>query len=319
MARRGDLVIGLINNMPDTAVAATERQFRNLLASAAAPTKVKLRLFSLASVARGPEGTRYLRQSDYAGIADLVREPPDALIFTGTEPINADFRNEPYWCELTSAFDWAEETGCPAVLSCLAAHAAMLHFDGIRRVPLGAKCFGVFDHLVVSAHPITRGLPPRLAVPHSRWNGIAEADLARSGYNVLIDAPGIGAHCMVRQGRAAFLLLQGHPEYEAATLAREFRRDVARYLNGDLATYPALPRNYFDLETIGHLERLERRARNARDTSLLADFPAVGILKDRFDSWRAPARTLFRNWLDTVKCLIPAFDGAVFGRNERLY
>lgn len=51
---RTGLDIGLVNNMPDAALKATERQFARLLASACGTTDVRLHLFSLGSVARAP-------------------------------------------------------------------------------------------------------------------------------------------------------------------------------------------------------------------------------------------------------------------------
>jgi homoserine O-succinyltransferase/O-acetyltransferase len=34
----------------------------------------------------------------------------------------------------------------------------------------------------------------------------------------------------VKYNRSLFVLLQGHPEYDSATLLREYRRDVGRFL-----------------------------------------------------------------------------------------
>src|SRR5207247_7121462 len=49
-----------------------------------------------------------------------------------------------------------------AVWSCLAAHAALLHIDGIGRRALSDKRFGVFDCARLSGHPLTAGVPSRL-------------------------------------------------------------------------------------------------------------------------------------------------------------
>ena len=48
----GSIEIGLVNNMPDAAVEATERQFVQLLDAASGETVVHLKLFSLPEVAR---------------------------------------------------------------------------------------------------------------------------------------------------------------------------------------------------------------------------------------------------------------------------
>src|SRR3569832_2899950 len=47
-----DLTIGRINNMPDSALKATERQFMRLLRQAAGDVRIDFHCFSLASVSR---------------------------------------------------------------------------------------------------------------------------------------------------------------------------------------------------------------------------------------------------------------------------
>ena len=46
------LVIGLVNNMPDAALEATETQFRTLLEAAAGPSPVRLRRSYLPEISR---------------------------------------------------------------------------------------------------------------------------------------------------------------------------------------------------------------------------------------------------------------------------
>ena len=48
--------IGLINNMPDTALQATERQFMRLLRQAAGDSRIDFHCFSLPSVQRSQTG-----------------------------------------------------------------------------------------------------------------------------------------------------------------------------------------------------------------------------------------------------------------------
>src|ERR1700693_4700811 len=81
----GAVEIGIVNNMPDAALEATERQFIGLLTAASEKTPVRIRLFALPSVPRGEVARRYLA-SHYAGIADLWNTRLDGLIVTGTEP-----------------------------------------------------------------------------------------------------------------------------------------------------------------------------------------------------------------------------------------
>jgi hypothetical protein len=59
---RNCLTVGLVNNMPDAACEATERQFLKLLRAASSDVVVLLKLFSVAAVPRS-EATR----ADLAG------------------------------------------------------------------------------------------------------------------------------------------------------------------------------------------------------------------------------------------------------------
>src|SRR6266704_3120357 len=79
------LEIGLVNNMPDAALEATERQFRALLDAAADGIVVRLTLYGLPDVPRAEWGRRHV-SSFYAGIGDLWDRHHDGLIVTGTEP-----------------------------------------------------------------------------------------------------------------------------------------------------------------------------------------------------------------------------------------
>src|ERR1700743_1281395 len=80
------LTIGLINNMPDPALQATERQFTRLLQAAAGNRRIHLHCFSLPSVKRSPQA-RALMTGRYTDIADLGRRPPAGVIVTGAAPI----------------------------------------------------------------------------------------------------------------------------------------------------------------------------------------------------------------------------------------
>jgi homoserine O-succinyltransferase len=132
------LTIGLINNMPDSALQATERQFIRLLEAAAGNNRILLHCFSLPSVKRSqPAKSRV--DTQYADIADLDHLKIDGLIVTGAEPNAATLPEEPFWKDLTGIIDWAEANTRSTIWSCLAAHAAVLHLDGIERQRLNAK------------------------------------------------------------------------------------------------------------------------------------------------------------------------------------
>src|SRR5580692_1821942 len=126
------LRIGLINNMPDAALQATERQFATLLGSAADGIPVRLSLYALPDVPRNYEGRLHIERY-YSGLEDMWSDGLDALIVTGREPRTQNLMAEPYWRSLTEVLEWAKENTHSTVWSCLAAHAAVLHSDGLAR------------------------------------------------------------------------------------------------------------------------------------------------------------------------------------------
>src|SRR3989442_11978009 len=77
--------IGLINNMPDAALEATERQFLALLDAAADGIVVRLTRYALPDVPRTDVGRSYVN-TFYSDIAELCNGHLDGLIVTGTEP-----------------------------------------------------------------------------------------------------------------------------------------------------------------------------------------------------------------------------------------
>ena len=287
--------IGLINNMPDAALKATEHQFRALLRTAADGIVVRLTFYALPDVPRTDFGRSYV--SSYSSIDELWDSHLDGLIVTGTEPRAQNLMDEPYWGSLTKVFDWADQNTYSTICSCLAAHAALLYMDGIGRHTLDDKRFGVFEFTRVSDHQLTAGAPSRLPMPHSRWNEIPEDALAACGYRVLTRSKDAGVDTFVKQRGSLFVFFQGHPEYEAHSLMLEYRRDIGRFLRGERDTYPPMPQGYFDEDTVNALTAMRERALSDRREEVLADFPTALAAGKVTNTWRATARSLYRNWL----------------------
>jgi homoserine O-succinyltransferase len=287
--------IGLINNMPDAALDATVRQFRALLGAAADEMVVRLMLYTLPEVPRTEFGRQQV--SGYSDISELWDRHLDGLIVTGAEPLAADLEDEPYWGSLTRVLEWAEHHTHSTILSCLAAHAGILHMDGIARRPLGDKRFGVFECVRVSDHPLTAAAPSHLQMPQSRWNEIPEEALLACGYRVLTRSDDAGVDSFVKQRNSLFVFFQGHPEYDATTLLLEYRRDIGRFLRRERDTYPTMPHGYFDRETVEALTALRERALLDRREELLAEFPTAMAAGKVTNTWRSTAESLYRNWL----------------------
>ena len=288
------LTIGLINNMPDAALQATERQFMRLIRAAAGPNRIQLHCFSLPSVRRS-QTVKSRVDRHYADIADLDRLHLDGLIVTGAEPVAATLPDEPFWPELADIVDWAQANTRSTIWSCLAAHAAALHLDGIERQRLYQKCSGVYDCARVSNHWLTEGISSPLRVSHSRLNELRERDLSDHDYQLLTVSPEAGVDIFAKTLRSHFIFFQGHPEYDPLSLEREYLRDIARYLAGERDNYPTIPVSYFDAETETRLAGFERRAGVERRPGLTAELPARTLRPDIAAGSAAVA--VFRNWL----------------------
>jgi homoserine O-succinyltransferase/O-acetyltransferase len=289
--------LALINNMPDSALEGTERQFAELVAAASGDMLIRLRVYSLPDVPRALPARRYIDET-YSSIDSLWGSPPDGLIVTGTEPRAAVLTDEPYWSALARVVDWAQYTTVSTIWSCLAAHAAVLHMDGIHRRLLPEKRSGVFTCANVSDHLLAAGLPRRFAIPHSRCNDLDQGELAACGYTILSSSEQGGIDSFVKQKQSTFVFFQGHPEYDAETLFREYRRDVARFLKEERESYPAMPEQYFAREARNRLIAFRERALVARSESLLADFPMVET--ELTNTWRHVAISIYRNWLRAI-------------------
>ena len=291
------ILIGLVNNMPDAALSATEAQFRALIAGAAGERAVKLKLFSLPGVPRG-EAARAAMAGRYLSTDSLPASPVDALIVTGAEPVAADLKDEPFWDELAALTDWAERNTVSTLFSCLAAHAAVQHLDGIKRAPLAEKCSGVFAVTPVS-HPLTAA-QTKMLVPHSRLNALPGEALSRCGYQVLTASDRIGVDAFVRNRNSLFLFLQGHPEYAADSLMLEYRRDLRRFLIGERTTHPGVPQGYFDPNVEAQLTALGAETVRQPQLSALSECARIMRLDPPTARWAKTTTRLYENWFGLI-------------------
>ena len=287
---RRTLRVGLINNMPRAARRTSEHQFRDILSRAAGGAAVGLTRLRLEGAADPDETARL------ATPASLEAARLAALGVTGAEPVAVALEEEPFWPSITAVADWAASESVASYWSCLAAHAAVLHLDGVRRRPLDAKCSGVFAVRAAGGARLTGN--PVGYVPHSRANGLDEVELVAAGYRIESRSDLIGVDAFVRPGPGSFLLHQGHPEYAAGTLAQEWRRDLRRFQTGERATAPDPPRDYFAPADAIALERLWRPRDRAAATACLA---ALVRIKPAPSCWGEASIGLFSAWLATAR------------------
>jgi homoserine O-succinyltransferase len=295
------LSIGLVNNASDRAMKATEAQFLRMLRAASDDFDVNYTLFTCPEV---PRSTRPLDSAGkpYAHTDDLFEGTLDALIVTGMEPRGKTLLEEPVWDSITRLVDWALENAVPVIWSCLAAHAAVLYLDGIARSRLDEKLSGAFAcKLLMTDHALASGLPAQWTNPHSRYHDLSQAALAAHGYQILSSSNEAGVDVFLKEQEAPFLFFQGHPEYEADTVLREYKRDIRRYFLHESDEYPRAPRNYFDPATEAALaearDRLRHGHRDLRDLETILNLVSGTASHNR---WERPADALCRNWLALV-------------------
>ena len=293
------LDIAFVNNMPDAALQRTEEQFLRLLNAGG---RVRVRCYSLPTVARRGEAAAYVR-THYFPLDELWESEPAAVVVTGCEPQSADLTSEPYWDQLTQVLQWARESVRSTIASCLAAHAALLSFDDVTRRRLPAKRSGVYFQRVAGGDPLTAGLPARVAIPHSRVNDVPAEKIEAAGYKRLILSDEFGWSVAAKDySHHLLVLLQGHPEYDADTLLLEFRRDVRRFALGEISSFPDPPVGYFTDEAAAVVSELRELATSAgRNGWHGPDFPMTQLSSLVGAPWQQPAERLYGNWLIEVR------------------
>jgi homoserine O-succinyltransferase len=295
------LSLALINNMPDAALEDTELQFFELLDIASGDVPVIIKLYSLIGVPRTDRGQRHLN-SFYFDFADLWNSRFDGVIVTGTEPRQPNLKDEPYWATLTQVLDWAKENTSSTVLSCLSAHASVLHGDGIQRHRLPDKRFGVFESTKKCEHPLISRIADRIRFPHSRWNEVRGDELVSCGYSVLTESAEAGVDLFVKKKKnSLFVHFQGHPEYGPQTLLKEYRRDTKRFLRQERETYPTMPAGYFDDAAVQLLNGFREMAIAERREEIVASFPETAVVEGLQYTWHSSATCLYYSWLQYLE------------------
>ena len=285
------LRLGLVNNMPEAAFAATERQFLSLIEKVSAVTPVSVSLFALPGML--PAG----QQRRYQTLSRLMESDLDGLVVTGREPLTSDLQAEPYWENFCLLLAWARKHTVSTLWSCLAAHAAVLHLDGIVRQRRKEKYFGVFACTQTAPHALTATIETNLWVPHSRWNGLRQEELVTKGYKVLRCTEQGEVDLFTKQTESLFVFAQGHPEYDSDTLLREYRRDLGRYARNESAVFPKVPASYFDAVSEARLAEIQERVEgNGLESALSATFAILDKATIQ-TTWAASAECLYRNWL----------------------
>ena len=296
-----ELHIGFLNMMPDAALQATERQFIRLVGGSNPIAQFFVYPFSLPGLSRDEDTLAYIERY-YSDFDELRTDGLDALIITGANVSSPDLSAEPFWDPLVEIVEWARENVTSVLCSCLATHAVLKHLHGIDRHPLPQKRWGVFSHHVVEhGHPLLREINTRFDVPHSRHNDISRAQLEAAGLRVLVESEEGGVHIASSADGFRIVYFQGHPEYDIHSLLKEYKREVFRFLDGELEVAPPFPEHYFTSTAAELAYDFVVHATRARDTGQPRQtMPEKQIEAHLDNTWGDTAKAIVNNWLGLV-------------------
>ena len=296
-----ELHIGLLNMMPDAALVATELQYMRLIGDCNQIVQLFVYPFSVAGLPRSEAALAYIDEH-YARFDQLREDGLDAMIISGANVTNPSIELEPFWPPLQEVVAWAKDHVTSILCSCLATHALVKRLYGIDRRPLPRKLWGVYSHRVCDrAHPLMHNVNTRFDVPHSRWNEVTRDELEAAGLSILVDSDVAGVHMAVSPDRFRIVFFQGHPEYNPTSLLKEYKREVTRFLGGELDRPPPYPEHYLSAESAAIAESyLERALRAKADGEPLPAFPEDEIEPRLDNTWGDTGRAIFNNWLGLV-------------------
>ncbi len=296
-----ELHIGLLNMMPDAALAATERQFFRLVGESNQIAQFYIHPFTLKALKRSAEATAYVER--YYEPFDLLKEQGlDALIISGANVTQPDLALEPFWEPLIDVIDWACDNVTSTLCSCLATHAVVQFRYGQKRRRLPAKRWGVYSHRVVDRkHPLVNDVNTRFDVPHSRFNQIDREQFEAAGLHVLAESERAGVHLAVSEDLFRIVFFQGHPEYDTISLLKEYKREINRFVKGERGDYPPFPENYFSLKTEAILEEHQDQVIAAREKRAPVPLLPESLIMSTLDNtWHDTAEAVINNWIGKV-------------------
>ena len=204
--------------------------------------------------------------SFYTSFENVRGRQFDGMIITGAPVENLEFEEVNYWSELCDIMQWASGNVYSTLHICWGAQAGLFYHYGIGKHPLGPKLSGVFRHKVLKQQiPLFRGFDDIFEIPHSRYTTVLEEEiLAVPELELLCVSDDAGVFAVKSEDNRQ-IFITGHPEYDAETLALEYKRDVENGLDIEV------PKNYFPNDDPSKTPRV---------------------------TWRAHAQLLYTNWLN---------------------
>lgn len=255
------LNILILNLMPEK--EKTERQLLRLLGN----TPLQVNITFLKTATYDAKNTSQYHLEEFYQTFDQVKEKKyDGMIITGAPIELMEFEEVNYWDELKVILNWTERNVTSTLHICWGAQAALYHHYGINKYTLQRKCSGVFTHRVLDhTEKLLRGFDDEFIAPHSRNTDISKEALQNHPQLKLLASSDEAGALIISSKDSRRIMITGHLEYEATTLAEEYLRDKEKGIEIDM------PENYF---------------------------PQDNPDKKPANRWRSHAHLFFSNWLN---------------------
>ena len=269
----------LLNLMPTK--IATETQILRKLSNT--PLQIEVTLMHMASHDSKNVSEQHL-ETFYRTFDEVSHERFDGMIITGAPVELLNFEDVDYWDELCNIMEWTKHNVHSTLHICWGAQAGIYYHYGVPKYQLQKKMSGVFEHRQLKlTSPLLRGFDDMFWAPHSRYTEVRIGDIeAHPDLEVLAISDEAGVYIAKSTDSRNFFVF-GHPEYDRATLAGEYERDINRGL--DIAP----PRHYF---------------------------PNNDPMRMPTSNWRAHAQLLYTNWLNYYVYQTTPYDVRKVGLEE---
>ena len=252
-----------LNLMPKKIV--TEIQYMRKLSSSPIQVNIDLLRVDHHISKNTPQSHLDTFYKDFEEVRDLNY---DGMIITGAPLDQTSFDDVTYWSKLKEIIEWSTTHVTSTLFSCWGVAAALQYFYDLPLMQRSDKLSGVYWHKTTSSvNALTRGFDDYFLAPQSRFIEFPTSVIEdNTNLIVLADSDEAGVfYACSRDYRQVYVT--GHPEYDANTLADEYRRDLNAGKN------PAVPKNYFP-----------------HDDPTLA--PRC--------TWRSHGALLFSNWINFI-------------------
>ena len=108
-------------------------------------------------------------------------------------------------------------------------------------------------------------------------------------------------HRLVSQDHFRAIFFQGHPEYDINSLLKEYKREITRYLKGEVGRSPPFPQHYLPEPARAAADRYMAQAQTALGRGEPLPELDESVLAAQLDNtWGDTGRAIISNWLGLV-------------------